>query len=135
MRRCGITFERVKGLGPFVFSRNWHTMDITFHGAAREVTGSCHLVHVGDSTIALDFGMFQGRRSESAEKNRTVSFDASGLTALVLSHAHIDHSGRLPLLARHGFDKPIYVTPATHDLCAIMLADSAHIQEKDFEFL
>src|SRR6476646_3806735 len=110
-------------------------MDITFHGAAREVTGSCHLVHVGDSTIALDFGMFQGRRAESAEKNRVVDFDASALSALVLSHAHIDHSGRLPLLARHGFDKPIYVTPATHDLCAIMLADSAHIQEKDAEFL
>ncbi len=110
-------------------------MDITFHGAAREVTGSCHLVHVGDSTIALDFGMFQGRRAESAEKNRVIDFDVSALSALVLSHAHIDHSGRLPLLARHGFDKPIYVTPATHDLCAIMLADSAHIQEKDAEFL
>ena len=110
-------------------------MDITFNGAAREVTGSSHLIRVGDSQVALDFGMFQGRRDESAAKNRTVPFDASALTSLVLSHAHIDHSGRLPLLARHGFKAPIYATPATRDLCAIMLADSAHIQEKDADYL
>lgn len=110
-------------------------MDITFHGAAHEVTGSCHLVRVGASAIALDFGMFQGRRSESAEKNLHVPFTPDELTAVVLSHAHIDHAGRLPLLARLGFDRPIYMTPATRDLCAIMLADSAHIQEKDAEFL
>jgi metallo-beta-lactamase family protein len=110
-------------------------MDITFHGAAREVTGSCHLVHVGSSTIALDFGMFQGHRAQSAEKNLHVPFKPNELNAVVLSHAHIDHAGRLPLLARLGFDRPIYMTPATRDLCAIMLADSAHIQEKDAEFL
>jgi metallo-beta-lactamase family protein len=110
-------------------------MRISFHGAAREVTGSCHVVHVGDKAVALDFGMFQGRRAESAEKNLALPFEAGELAAVVLSHAHIDHSGRLPLLARLGFDRPVYATPATRDLCAIMLADSAYIQEKDAEFL
>jgi len=110
-------------------------MDVTFLGAAREVTGSCHLVRVGSSSVALDFGMFQGRRSEMHERNLSIPFDIKTLDAVVLSHAHIDHSGRLPLLARYGFNGPIYATPATRDLCAIMLADSAHIQEKDAEFL
>src|SRR5678816_426148 len=110
-------------------------MDITFLGAAREVTGSCHLVRVGGSAVALDFGMFQGRRVETHDKNLAIPFVPDELSAVVLSHAHIDHAGRLPLLARYGFDRPVYVTPATHDLCAIMLADSAHIQEKDAAFL
>jgi metallo-beta-lactamase family protein len=110
-------------------------MRITFHGAAREVTGSCHVVQVGDKSVALDFGMFQGHRTEAAEKNLTVPFEPQDLSAVILSHAHIDHSGRLPLLARFGFDRPVYATPATRDLCAIMLADSAHIQSKDAEFL
>src|SRR5689334_16797359 len=110
-------------------------MDVTFLGAAREVTGSCHLVRVGGSSVALDFGMFQGRRSETHERNLSIPFAIEELNAVILSHAHIDHSGRLPLLARYGFDRPIYATPATRDLCAIMLADSAHIQEKDAEFL
>jgi metallo-beta-lactamase family protein len=110
-------------------------MRVSFHGAAREVTGSCHVVHVGGRAVALDFGMFQGRRAEASEKNLSVPFTPDELSAVVLSHAHIDHSGRLPLLARLGFDRPIYATPATRDLCAIMLADSAHIQAKDAEFL
>src|SRR5678816_2643113 len=110
-------------------------MDITFLGAAREVTGSCHLVRVGGSAVALDFGMFQGRRVETHDKNLAIPFVPDELSAVVLSHAHIDHSGRLPLLARYGYNRPVYATPATHDLCAIMLADSAHIQEKDAEFL
>src|SRR5690349_3494692 len=110
-------------------------MRISFHGAAREVTGSCHVLHVAGRAVALDFGMFQGHRAEATEKNLEVPFQANELSAVVLSHAHIDHSGRLPLLARYGFDRPIYATPATRDLCAIMLADSAHIQEKDAEFL
>ena len=110
-------------------------MNVTFLGAAREVTGSCHLLRVGSSTVALDFGMFQGRRSDANEKNQTLPFDVKELTAVVLSHAHIDHSGRLPMLARYGYDGPIYATPATHDLCAIMLADSAYIQKKDAELL
>jgi metallo-beta-lactamase family protein len=110
-------------------------MDVTFHGAAREVTGSCHVVRVGEVSVALDFGMFQGHRSDAQEKNLAIPFAPEELSAVVLSHAHIDHSGRLPLLARYGYDRPVYATPATHDLCAIMLADSAHIQEKDAEFL
>jgi len=110
-------------------------VNVTFHGAAREVTGSCHVLRVGESSVALDLGMFQGRRAEAQQKNLTLPFTPSELSAVILSHAHIDHSGRLPLLARHGFDRPVYATPATRDLCAIMLADSAHIQEKDAEFL
>lgn len=110
-------------------------MEITFEGAAREVTGSCHLLHVNGQTVALDCGMFQGRRSESAEKNRTLPLPIKDLDAIVLSHAHIDHSGRLPFLVAQGYNKTIWATSATRDLSAVMLADSAHIQEKDAEFL
>jgi metallo-beta-lactamase family protein len=108
---------------------------VTFHGAAQEVTGSCHVVRAAGATVMLDCGMFQGRRRESAEKNRTLPLDVAELTAVVLSHAHIDHSGRLPFLVAAGYAGPIYCTPATRDLCALMLADSAHIQTKDAEFL
>lgn len=110
-------------------------MEITFAGAAREVTGSCHLLHVNGKTVALDCGMFQGKRSESAEKNRALPVPIGELDAVVLSHAHIDHSGRLPFLMAQGYSRTIWATPATRDLCAVMLADSAHIQEKDAEFL
>lgn len=110
-------------------------MEITFAGAAREVTGSCHLLHVNGHTVALDCGMFQGRRSESEEKNRTLPAPVSEIDSVVLSHAHIDHSGRLPFLVAQGYSKTIWSTAATRDLCAVMLADSAHIQEKDAEFL
>jgi metallo-beta-lactamase family protein len=110
-------------------------MEITFLGAAREVTGSCHLVTCSGSKVILDFGMFQGHRSDANRKNSQLPFAADELNAVVLSHAHIDHSGRLPMLARHGYTGPIYATPATHDLCAIMLADSAHLQARDAEFL
>ncbi len=110
-------------------------MEITFAGAAREVTGSCHLLHVNGHTVALDCGMFQGRRAESAVKNRELPVAIGGLDAVVLSHAHIDHSGRLPFLVAEGYTKTIWATAATRDLCAVMLADSAHIQEKDAEFL
>ena len=110
-------------------------MEITFLGAAREVTGSCHLVTCSGSRVILDFGMFQGHRSEANAKNSQLLFGVDELNAVVLSHAHIDHSGRLPMLARHGYAGPIYATPATHDLCAIMLADSAHLQARDADFL
>ena len=110
-------------------------MEITFIGAAREVTGSCHLLHVNGHTVALDCGMFQGKRQESAEKNRTLPVPIADLDAVVLSHAHIDHSGRLPYLVAEGYSKTIWATSATRDLSAVMLADSAHIQEKDAEFL
>jgi metallo-beta-lactamase family protein len=110
-------------------------LEITFVGAAREVTGSCHLLHVNGHTVALDCGMFQGKRSESAEKNKTLPVPVADLDAVVLSHAHIDHSGRLPFLVANGYSKTIWSTAATRDLCAVMLMDSAHIQEKDAEFL
>ena len=110
-------------------------MEITFVGAAREVTGSCHLLHVNGYTVALDCGMFQGKRQESADKNRTLPLPIKDLDAVVLSHAHIDHSGRLPYLIAEGYSKTIWATAATRDLCAVMLADSAHIQERDAEFL
>jgi metallo-beta-lactamase family protein len=108
---------------------------VQFAGAAREVTGSCHIVRAGGKTIALDCGLFQGRREESREKNVQLPLSMDELDAVVLSHAHIDHAGRLPFLTSRGFRGPIYCTPATRDLCAIMLADSAHIQISDARHL
>ncbi len=110
-------------------------MEIAFHGAAREVTGSCHLVRANGKTILLDAGLFQGRRSQVWEKNIALPVRPDAIDAIVLSHAHIDHAGRLPYLVRRGFRGAIYATEATKDLCRVMLADSAHIQEKDAEFL
>ena len=110
-------------------------MEIEFSGAAREVTGSCHILRVGGKTVLLDCGLFQGKRSESEAKNRRLPLPVEQLDAVVLSHAHIDHAGRLPFLVSNGYQKTIFATPATRDLSAIMLADSAHIQEKDAEFL
>ena len=110
-------------------------MELEFSGAAREVTGSCHILRAAGKTILLDCGMFQGSRKESAEKNKRLPLPTGEIDAVVLSHAHIDHSGRLPFLVEQGYEKTIWATSATRDLCAIMLADSAHIQEKDAEFL
>lgn len=105
--------------------------ELLFHGAAGEVTGSMHMVHIDGQWVALDCGMFQGRRSESEEKNRQWPMPPKDIAAVVLSHAHIDHTGRLPRLVRDGFEGPVFCTSATRDLCAIMLPDSAHIQEED----
>lgn len=110
-------------------------MRVQFAGAAREVTGSCHIVRANGKTVMLDCGLFQGRREESRAKNVELPLNVEELDAVVLSHAHIDHAGRLPLLAARGFRGPIYCTPATRDLCAIMLADSAHIQLSDARHL
>jgi metallo-beta-lactamase family protein len=110
-------------------------VEIEFVGAAREVTGSCHILRVAGKTVVLDCGLFQGRRRESNEKNARLPIPVDEIDAIVLSHAHIDHAGRLPFLVRHGYAGTIWSTPATRDLCAVMLADSAHIQEKDAEFL
>ena len=114
-------------------------MHIEFSGAAREVTGSCHILRVGSGskrrTILLDCGLFQGKRSESRTKNARLPVPVSEIDAVILSHAHIDHAGRLPYLVAQGYKNTIWATAATRDLCAIMLADSAHIQEKDAEFL
>ena len=100
-------------------------MQIEFSGAAREVTGSCHILRVNGKTVLLDCGMFQGRRRESQEKNLALPCPVAEIDAVVLSHAHIDHSGRLPYLVREGYAGSIWCTPATRDLCAIMLADSS----------
>lgn len=108
---------------------------LTFHGAAGQVTGSMHLLECAGARILLDGGLFQGRRAESQALNARLPFDPRRLDAVILSHAHIDHSGRLPLLVRHGFHGPIWATPASRDLCAVMLPDSANIQESDANYL
>ncbi|HSB53776.1 MAG TPA: MBL fold metallo-hydrolase, partial [Gemmatimonadales bacterium] len=108
---------------------------LTFHGAAGQVTGSMHLVEAAGARLLLDAGLFQGRRAEAFRLNSTLPVDPRRVDAIVLSHAHIDHAGRLPLLVRHGFHGPILATPATRDLSAVMLPDAAHIQEKDAEYL
>ena len=110
-------------------------MRLTFWGAAGEVTGSMHLVESGDKRYLLDCGLNQGRRKVADRKNRELPFAGSSIDAVVLSHAHIDHAGNLPTLVKQGFSGPIYSTPATIDLCHWMLQDTAHIQEKDAEFL
>ena len=110
-------------------------MKLTFWGAAGTVTGSMHLVESGGRRFLLDCGLYQGRRKDADTKNRTLPFPGDSIGAVVLSHAHIDHSGNLPTLVRNGFSGPIYTTPATADLCDWMLRDTAHIQEKDAEFL
>lgn len=110
-------------------------MKITSYGAAEEVTGSKHLVEINGARILLDCGMFQGHRVEADRKNRQTALDPGKVSAIVLSHAHIDHSGLLPLFVKRGYRGVIYATPATRDLCAIMLLDSAHIQERDAEWL
>src|SRR3954471_24730590 len=110
-------------------------MEIEFAGAAREVTGSCHIVRANGKTVMLDCGMFQGKRSEAEAKNRQLPCPTSEIDAVVLSHAHLDHAGRLPLLAREGYSGAIHATSATADLIAVMLADSARIQENDYAFL
>ena len=110
-------------------------MKLTFWGAARTVTGSMHLVESEDKRVLLDCGMYQGRRKEAAERNRNLPFPAASIDAVVLSHAHIDHSGNLPTLVKQGFTGTIYTTPPTVSLCGPMLKDTAHIQEKDAEFV
>ena len=108
--------------------------NLTFHGAAGEVTGSMHLLETGGKRILLDCGLFQGRRAEAKVKNQDFPIDPASIDAVILSHAHIDHAGRLPLLIHKGYKGPIYCTAATRDLSAIMLADAGHIQESDAEF-
>src|SRR5690606_26283406 len=111
-------------------------MQIAFHGAAKTVTGSKHLITLKDGTsILLECGMFQGRGSDSEVLNKHFGFVPSDVDYVVLSHAHIDHSGLLPLLVKEGFRGKIICTPATRDLCKILLLDSAHIQESDTRYL
>src|SRR5438445_12147613 len=110
-------------------------MKITFWGAARTVTGSMHHLEIKGRRYLLDAGLYQGRRKDAENRNRDLPFDARSIDAVILSHAHMDHSGNLPTLVRNGFSGPIYTTPATVDLCLAMLADSAHIQQSDAEFV
>jgi metallo-beta-lactamase family protein len=109
-------------------------MDITFHGAAGEVTGSCYLIRVSGRQILLDCGLIQGNPKEEARNRQPFPFDPTQIDAVILSHAHIDHSGRLPLLVKSGFSGPIYTQRACRDLCRIMLRDSAFLSEKDAEW-
>ena len=111
------------------------SIDLEFWGAARTVTGSMHLVHLNGQRILLDCGMYHGRRDEAMDRNSNFPFDPSSIDAVVLSHAHIDHSGNLPGLVKQGFSGPIYCTPATESLCRVMLQDRASIPEQDAEFI
>lgn len=110
-------------------------MKIHFYGAARTVTGSMHLLEVNDHKLLLDCGLFQGRRKETYQRNRTFPFPPQEIDAVILSHAHIDHSGNLPNLVKQGYSGPIYTTNATAHLDNIMLLDSGYIHEKDAEYL
>ena len=110
-------------------------MNITFHGAAKKVTGSMHLIEVGGKKLLLECGIHQGRREESDKLNKYFPFDPAGIDAMILSHAHLDHSGNIPTLVKNGFKGDIYMTAATRDLLGLMLRDSAHIQESDIKFV
>ena len=110
-------------------------MEIRFCGAAQTVTGSQVLITVNGKSVLLECGLFQGRRQETYDRNHNFMFDPASVDVLVLSHAHIDHSGNIPNLVKQGFRGRIYATPATIDLCKIMLRDSAFLQEKDLEWV
>ena len=109
-------------------------MHIEFYGATSGVTGSCHIIRANGHTILLDCGMIQGRREEMEKNRRPFPFSVDEISAVVLSHGHIDHSGRIPLLVKQGYQGPIYAQNATVDLCEILLQDSAFLQEKDAQY-
>lgn len=110
-------------------------MRIAFHGAARSVTGSRHLLQTSSAQVLLDCGLFQGNRQESDRRNRQLGFDPRAVNAVLLSHAHIDHSGALPVLARHRFSGKVHLTSGTADLTQVLLEDSAKIQENDCRYV
>ncbi len=110
-------------------------MKLTFFGATRTVTGSKYVLQANGKNILIECGMYQGHRAEWLERNTHLPFDSSKIDAMLLSHAHIDHTGVIPVLGRSGFRGKIYCTDATADLCGVMLMDSAHIQEQDAAFL
>ena len=111
------------------------TPKLTFWGAAGQVTGSMYLLEAAGARVLFDAGLFQGHRAEAAALNANLAFDARRIDAVVVTHAHLDHIGRLPLLVRRGYHGPIYATPATRDLAATMLPDAAQIQESDAAYL
>jgi metallo-beta-lactamase family protein len=110
-------------------------VDLYSWGGAGEVTGSKHFLHAGNQLIQIDCGAFQGRRDEAEQKNRNWPFDVSEVNSVVLTHAHYDHCGLMPILQKKGFRKNIYTTPASRDLASLILMDSAHIQSRDIEYL
>jgi len=104
-------------------------------GAAQEVTGSKHLLEIGGKKILLDCGMHQGRRKEARQKNENFPFEGEGVDAMLLSHAHFDHSGAVPILVKEGFQANVYCTPATREITSLILMDSAYLQAKDAEYI
>src|SRR5687768_6617824 len=110
-------------------------MRIQFCGAARQVTGSCHLIEVNGLRLILDMGMYQGPREESRRLNHWLPEGLKSADALILSHGHLDHCGKIPVLSRNGFAAPIYCTPATAEVARIVLEDAAEIQEEDAIYL
>ena len=110
-------------------------MKLSFHGAARSVTGSRHMLEIPGFRLLLDCGLFQGRRDEAHRQNRDLGFDPKSLSAVLLSHAHVDHSGALPVLQKHGFSGKVYLTRATADLTELMLEDSARVQVSDCSYV
>ena len=109
-------------------------MHIEFHGAAGEVTGSCHLIAVGGYRVLLECGLVQGSRKSEARNAEPFPFDPCAIDAVILSHSHIDHSGRIPFLVKSGFKGPVYTQKASRDLCRIMLKDAAYLNEKECEW-
>src|SRR6478672_8176243 len=111
------------------------SMKISFHGGARTVTGSKHLIHLENGkNILLDCGMFQGMGRDTESLNEHFGFNPQKIDLLILSHAHIDHSGLIPKLVKEGFNGKIYCTPATKDLTTVLLKDSAEIQEDEIKY-
>src|SRR5436190_21926388 len=110
-------------------------MRIRFCGADRTVTGSCHLIEINGKRIFLDMGMYQGQREQSRQINQWLPQDAKSVDALILSHGHLDHCGKIPVLTRAGYAGPIYCTPATAAVAHIVLSDAAKIQEEDAGYL
>jgi metallo-beta-lactamase family protein len=110
-------------------------MELRFYGATGTTTGSCHMLRSEGRTVLLDCGLFQGHREESRKRNERFGFDPAKVDAVIQSHAHIDHSGKLPMLLRGGFRGGVHATGATRDLCEALLVDSAHIQLQDAQFL
>src|SRR5476649_1280658 len=116
-------------------TKPYKSMTITFHGAARTVTGSKHLLQLQDGTsILLDCGMFQGMGEHTEDLNEHFGFNPKKVDYMILSHAHIDHCGLIPRLVAQGFNGPIFCTPGTLDLTRILLMDSARIQEQDIVY-
>src|SRR2546421_9615085 len=120
---------------PLVWRVTRPNMRIQFWGADRTVTGSCHLLEIGGARVLLDCGMYQGQRELARQMNQTLPDSPLALDAVILSHGHLDHCGKLPVLTRAGYQAPIYCTPATAEVARIVLEDSGKIQEEDADYL